>query len=54
MLIMHRRGRACEIENLIDLDEQRKGDIVPQQLEPTMVEQMLDISLAPRKKIVHA
>jgi hypothetical protein len=34
------RGRAGEIVNLVDLDEERVRDVVTEQLEVSIVEQM--------------
>ncbi len=52
-LIVHGRGRACEVVDLIDLDIQRKSHIVPNQLKAGVPHQMKNIGLAAGKKIVH-
>jgi hypothetical protein len=48
------RRRASEIINLIDLDEERVGDVVTEKLEPLVVEQMLDITTGASKEVVDA
>jgi hypothetical protein len=51
---MHRRGRAGEIVNLVNLDIQRKGHVVPDQLEMGIVQQMGYIVLGAAVKIIDA
>ena len=51
---MDRRRRASQIEDLVDLDEKRVGDVVAQELKPLMVEKVLDVVSRPGKEIVHA
>ena len=53
-LIMDRRGRAGEIVDLVDLDIERKRDVVAHQLERLMVEQMGDVAPRAGEKIVDA
>ena len=45
LLIVDGRCRASEVEDLVDLHEQRMGDVVAKQLEGLVAEQMLDIAL---------
>jgi hypothetical protein len=52
MLIMNRRGGACEIVYLIGFDVQRKANIVPNEFETGMVSQMRDVRLISGKQIV--
>src|SRR6185295_9539879 len=54
VLVMHRRGRAGEIVDLVDLDEERKGDVVADQLEVLVIEQRLHISARAGKEVVDA
>jgi hypothetical protein len=49
-----RRSRASEIEDLVDLNEQRMGDVVTEQLEGLVAEQMLDIASGAGEEIVDA
>ena len=49
---MDGRGRAREIVDLVDLDIERKGHVVPHQLETLVIEKMLDIVPAAGVKIV--
>ena len=51
---MNRRGRTSEIINLVDFDIEGKGYVVPQNLEPRVVKQVLDIAPGPREEIIHA
>ena len=53
-LIVNRRGGTSEIVNLIYLDIQRKCDIMPQQFESRILDQIQNIVLVPRKKVVDA
>jgi hypothetical protein len=39
---------------LIDLDIERKGHVVPNKLEPMMVDQMIDVALRASEEIVDA
>ena len=50
-LIMDRRGRAGEIVDLVDLDIERKRDVVAQQLEMRIVEQIAMLCARPVKKL---
>ena len=45
-LVVNGRRRACQVINFVDLDIERKGDVVPDQLEVGIAEQMRDIALA--------
>ena len=52
LLVVDRRRRASQIEDLVDLDEKRVGDVVAQELKPLMVEQVRDVMPSPGEKIV--
>ena len=54
VLVMNRAGRTGQIENPVDLEPQRLGDVVPNELEIRLAEQAGDIGLAAREKIVEA
>ena len=54
MLVMHRRGRARQIENPVHFDVERRRDVVTQELEPLEVEQLVQIAAAARKEVVDA
>ena len=43
VLVVHRRGRAGHVVDLVDLDVERECHIVAGQLEMLVVEQMLDV-----------
>jgi hypothetical protein len=49
-----RRSRASQIEDLIDLDEKREGDVVAQQLEAFVVEEVFDVASGAGKEVVDA
>ena len=44
VLVVHRRGRAGEVVDLVDLDVERERHVVADQLEMLVVEQMLDVA----------
>src|SRR5262249_43727498 len=44
VLIVHRARRAGEVVDLVDLDVDRKHDIVPHKLEMRMIQQMRDVA----------
>jgi hypothetical protein len=52
VLVVNRRSRAGEVVDLIDLDIERKGHVVPNKLEPMMVEQMINVALRASEEIV--
>ena len=52
MLVVHRRSRAREIVDFIDLDEKRKGDVVADQLEVLVIEQRLHVPARAGKEVV--
>ena len=54
VLVVDRRGRAGEIEDLVDLDEQRESDVVAQELEPRLRVEVGEIVLGPGEQIVDA
>lgn len=54
MLVMHGRGRTGEVINFIDLNIERKSNIVAQKLKAVVLVKMFDIAFRPRKQIVHA
>src|SRR5450755_1694784 len=51
---MDGRGRAGEIVDLVDLDIERKGDVVPHQLEAGMPDEMRDVVLVAGEEVVDA
>lgn len=54
LLIVDGRCRAGEVEDLVDLHEQRMGDVVAKQLEGLVAEQMLDIAPGAGEETVDA
>ena len=54
MLIMDRRGRTGEVEDLVDLNEQRESHIVAEELEPRLRMEMGEIVLGSGEQIVDA
>ena len=54
VLVVHRRGRACQIVDLVHLDIERKGDVVAHRLEMRIVQQVRDVVLAAGEVIVDA
>ena len=46
-LVVHRRGRAGEIVDLVDLEIKREGHIVPERLEIGQAEQRRQVLAAP-------
>ncbi len=54
VLVVHRRRRAGEIEDLVDLDIEREGDVVAHRLEMRMADEMRDVVLATGEIVVHA
>ena len=53
-LVVDRRGRAGEVVDLVDLDVEREGDVVPDQLEARIVEQMQDVVARTGEEVVDA
>jgi hypothetical protein len=53
-LVVHRRGRAGQVEDAIDLDIEREGDVVAHHLEARVVEQVRDVRAPPREVVVDA
>jgi len=51
---MNGRGGACQVINLVNLDIQRKSDIMSHKLVPGMTIQMLNIVLCAGEQIVRA
>jgi hypothetical protein len=54
VLVVHRRGRAGEVVDLVDLDVERKGHVVAQQLEARMADQVLDVAPRTGEEVVDA
>src|SRR5450759_126734 len=52
VLVMYGRSRTGKIVDLVDLKIDRKGYIVPDELEVFVVEQMLDVRACAGKKVV--
>ena len=53
-MVVNRRSRTREIVDLIDLDIERKGDVVPNQLEMRMSDQVLNVTPGSGEEIVQA
>src|SRR4051794_34225466 len=53
-LVVHRRGRASEIEDLIDLDVERKTDVVTRELKAGIAQEMVHVAPCPGIEIVDA
>jgi hypothetical protein len=53
-LVVNGRSRTGEVIDLIDLDIERKGYVVPNKLEPMLVEQMINVVLRASEEIVDA
>lgn len=51
---MERRGGAGKIVNFIDLDIERKANIVPHEFKMGVVEEMEDVFPGSRKEIIDA
>ena len=54
MLIMDRRGGTGEVINLVDLDIEREGHVMPHQFETWMTYQMFNIMAGSGKEIIRA
>lgn len=54
VLVMRRRGRTSEVENLIHLEHERLCDVVSNQLKMRIIDQMQHIALPAGKIIIHA
>ncbi len=54
VLVMNRRGRAGQIVDLVDFDEERLGHVVPEDLELLVIEQVLDVLSAAGEEVVQA
>jgi hypothetical protein len=54
VLIVDGRGRAGEVVDLIDLQQDRLDHVVANQLEGVVVEQVLDVRAPPREEVVEA
>ena len=53
-LIMNRRCRTREIENLVDLDIERKADVVTHQLEPRVRQQVMHVLAGAGVEVIDA
>ena len=53
-LVVRRGSWASQIVDLVDLDLERINDIMPDQLKPGIVHQMLDVRFAAGKKVIQA
>ena len=51
---MDRARRAGEIVDLIDLDIERKADVVPHEFEPRVAHEVIEIALVPGEQIIDA
>jgi hypothetical protein len=54
VLVVDRRCRTGEVVDLVDLDIERKADVVPQELEAWVQVQVVEVALGRRKQIVDA
>src|SRR5262249_8852848 len=52
VLVVNGRSRAGKVVDLIDLHIERKGHVVPNKLEPMMVEQLINVALRASEEIV--
>ncbi len=52
VLVMDWRSRTGEVVDFVHLDVKGKGDIVPHELEPRVVQQRNDVRLGPGKQVV--
>ncbi len=52
-LVEDRRGRAREVVDLVDLDVQREGHVVPHDLEARVVAQVREVGPRPGVEVVH-
>jgi hypothetical protein len=52
VLVVNGRRWAGKVVDLVDLDIERKRDVVPHELEVMVIEQMLDITSRSGKEIV--
>ena len=53
VLIVHGRCRAGEIENAVDLDIQRKGDVVAHQFKARITQKMGNVSFVAGEEVVY-
>ena len=53
MLVMDRRGRACQVVNLIDLQIKWERDIVADQFKMLVIEEVLDVASGAGKEVVN-
>ena len=53
MLVMHRRCRASEMVDLVDLQEQGLHNVMADELEPMVTKVMLHILFPPSEQIIH-
>ncbi len=53
-LVVDGRGRAGQVVDLVDLDVERKADVVAHQLEVRVIEQVRDVAPASGEEIVDA
>ena len=53
VLVMHRRGRASEVVDLVNFQENRLDNVVPDELKPGVPEMVHQILLPPREEVIH-
>lgn len=53
VLVMHRRGGAGEVVDLVNFQENRLDDVVPDELEPGVAEVVHQVVLPPREEVIH-
>lgn len=54
LLVVHGRGRAGEVVDLVHLQHQALRDVVPDQLKVGLANEARDVVLAAREEVVHA
>lgn len=53
VLVMHRRGRASEVVDLVNFQENRLDDVVSDEFEPGIPEVVNQVVLPPREEVIH-
>src|SRR5690606_23181377 len=51
-LVVNGAGRARQVVDLVHLDEERKGDVVANELEIRVIQQVHDVRLVAREEVV--
>ncbi|GLT71057.1 hypothetical protein SLA2020_431000 [Shorea laevis] len=53
VLVMHRGGRASEVVDLVNFQENRLDDVVSDEFEPGIPEVVNQVVLPPREEVIH-